>query len=504
MLQFAIVDEEIFDEQYEVTINGKIVHSIKARVSAMPYNTMWPGYQRPLNQTELTSIISFASDEEVFVCVKPNTVVLDETTDIRIRPLSKKISYEVVNGKICFALKETGAYTVELNGFHEVLTIIFDPIRNWLEQAKKERQNNGKILYYAQGIHEIGTIELESHTTVVIDSGAVLYGSFTAICAEDIKICGYGIIDGGKEERTEDTGGVLYDYEAFIPSGRDEIRNCCNEQAMLSGCMRFYRCSNISLEGVMLRDSAFWSFCAMGCDNLLIDNVKSIGMWKYNTDGIDVCNSSNVVIRNCFLRNFDDCIVVKGICGWEDRNNENILVENCVIWCDWGRSLELGAETNAPEYRNIIMRNCDLIHGSTVLMDIQHHNNAEIHHCSFENINAEYSKYQLPDTYQADMEEDFQEEANTKHPVLMGIYMMNTNCFSMRKLHGCVHDITFRNITVYKDDEVTKPESCFYGFDGHRVSNVVIENLCLNGEKVVTLEEGNIFINEYTDRIRLV
>lgn len=63
-----------------------------------------------------------------------------------------------------------------------------------------------------------------------------------------------------------------------------------------------------------------------------------------------------------------------------NKLNENILVERCVIWCDWGRALEIGAETNAPEYRNIIFRDCDIIHGSSVMMDIQHHNRAEIHH----------------------------------------------------------------------------------------------------------------------------
>ena len=52
------------------------------------------------------------------------------------------------------------------------------------------------VLYYPKGVHHIGLVELESHTTVLIDSGAVVYGSFIAFCAEDIKICGNGIIDG--------------------------------------------------------------------------------------------------------------------------------------------------------------------------------------------------------------------------------------------------------------------------------------------------------------------
>lgn len=473
MLQtMNVMDSEIFNEQYEVCLNGNKVDCIKARVSAMPYNTLWPGHQRPIEQTELTSVVSFAGNKELVISVKPLKVKPDETTDIQIRPLSKQINYQVEDGRIVFVLKEHGSYSLELNGFHEALTIIYNPVKNFLEQAEKCRQEHGTLLYYPEGIHHIGKVELESHTTVVIDSGAILYGAFSATCAEDIKICGYGVIDGSMEERKTGDSAILHDYYSLLPQCKEGIKSCCEEQKILDGC-----------------------------DNLFIDNIKQIGMWRYNSDGIDIVNSTNVVIRNSFLRNFDDCIVIKGITGWEDRNNENILVENCVLWCDWGRSLELGAETCAPEYRNIIMKNCDLIHGSTVLMDIQHHNEAEIHHVIFENINAEYTKYQLPDTYQWDMQKPFHAEANTKHPVLMGIFMMNTDYFSKRNLHGCAHDIVFKNVKVYKDEEVLMPESCFNGFEGHRVSDVTIDGLYVNGKKIDNMEEGRIFINEFTDNV---
>ncbi len=505
MLQLMnVIDSEIFNAQYEVYINGSKADCIKARVSAMPYNTVWPGYQRPMEQTELTSIVSFAGDEETVISVRPLKVRVDETTDIQIRPLSKQIQYHVENGRIVFALKEHGSYSLELNGFHEVLTIMFNPIRDFLAEAEKCRQEQGTLLYYPEGIHHIGKVELESHTTVVIDSGAVLYGSFNATCAEDIKICGYGILDGSMEERQTESNVVLHDYYSIIPTAKEEIQRRYKEQKVLDGCLRFFRCHNISVEGVILRDSSNWCFSVSGSDNVLIDNIKLVGMWRYNSDGIDVVNCSNIVIRKSFLRNFDDCIVIKGITGWENRNNENILVENCVLWCDWGRNLEIGAETCAPEYRNIIMKDCDLIHGSTVFMDIQHHNEAEIHHVIFENINAEYTKYQLPDTYQADMQKPFHAEQNTKHPVLMGIFMMNTDYFSKKNLHGSAHDIVFKNINVYKDEEVLMPESCFSGFEGHRVSDITIDGLYVNSKKINTMEEGRIYINEFTDNVNIL
>ena len=52
-----------------VTVNGIPVKTTAARVSAMPYNTPWPGMQRPLDQTELAPVLSFSSDETVTVSV---------------------------------------------------------------------------------------------------------------------------------------------------------------------------------------------------------------------------------------------------------------------------------------------------------------------------------------------------------------------------------------------------------------------------------------------------
>lgn len=108
------------------------------------------------------------------------------------------------------------------------------------------------------------------------------------------------------------------------------------------------------VEGVILCDASMWCCTFFGCDSVEVDNVKIVGQWRYNSDGIDVVNSSRVRVRNCFVRSFDDALVVKGLTQNSgepetvfigDRPVEDVTFERCVVWCDWGRGMVIGAET---------------------------------------------------------------------------------------------------------------------------------------------------------------
>ena len=390
---------------YSVYLNGEKAELNFARVSAMPFNIWWLGRQRPLDQTEEAAFVSFESDDEVYFKVN----FCDDFAKAVVRPLSKGIVPEIdEDGSIRFTLKETGTYTLELDGHHNALHIFFNPVRDFKKEAEEDEKLGRQVYYYGPGVHDAGDIDLTSHSTVVVDAGAVVYGSFSAYGAEDVKIKGYGIIDGSKEIRTSETlllpfisetgkvdANLSGDTEVFSKldkyfkkDGKELFDDYMKATKCLKGIIRFYFCQNVQCEGVIMRDSSTFCLIPARCENLVIDNVKTIGMWRYNSDGIDIFNCSNVVVKNTFLRNFDDCMVIKGIIGWDDSNNENIIVENCVIWCDWGAALEIGAETNASEYRNIIYRNCDIIHGQNTMMRVHHHNYAEVHHIHYENITA--------------------------------------------------------------------------------------------------------------------
>ena len=504
---------------YSVAINGEKAELNFIRVSAMPFNTPWPGHQRPLDQTEEAAFVSFESDGEVYFKVN----FCEDFSKAVIRPLSKNVEPEIdEDGSIRFTLKETGAYTLELDGSHNALHIFFNPVRDFKKEAEEDKKKGRKVYYYGEGVHDLGDMEIPSHSTVIVDAGAIVYGSFSSFNAEDVKIKGYGIIDGSKEIRTNDTlllpfisnsGTVdqnLYTDESalnnlgtyFERDKKDLFDKYMAETKCLKGNLRFYFCKNVEIEGVIMRDSSTFCLIPARCENVVIDNVKTVGMWRYNSDGIDIFNSSNVIVKNTFLRNFDDCMVIKGIIGWDDKNNENIIVENSVIWCDWGSALEIGAETNAPEYRNIIYRNCNIIHGQTAMMRIHHHNYADIHHVLYENINCEYTKYQEGGIIQESDDQVYFSRPNTGHPKLIDLPICSAVIYGRDDKKGITHDISFKNINVYKDSRVPEPVIALSGLnDGHKVENIIFENIVINGKRAESFDDFKYNANTFVHNV---
>ena len=56
-------------KDYKVYINGEEVPVYTCRISKYPFNTWWPGHQRPVNQTDLVSYVNLVADEKVKIAV---------------------------------------------------------------------------------------------------------------------------------------------------------------------------------------------------------------------------------------------------------------------------------------------------------------------------------------------------------------------------------------------------------------------------------------------------
>ena len=272
--------EEPRSADFFVRVNGEKVECQLARVSAMPFNRVWSGKERPLDQTEQSSFVVFEMGQPVEVEV----VVQRSFSQAVLRPISKEIAFTVEGNTIRFTISKPGQFSLELDGRNKNLTIFANPIKTY--------EPGSDTLYFGPGVHDIEKVELHSGQTLFVDSGAVVYArTIRAFDSENIRIIGHGILDFSRYERT-----------VFDPFTEED-----------SGSISFTRCTNILVDGVILRDAAWWAVTAINCFNVWYENVKLIGMWRYNADGLDFVNSQNVRITNCFVRSFDDGIVLKGV-----------------------------------------------------------------------------------------------------------------------------------------------------------------------------------------------
>lgn len=451
--------EPVFD-LYTVTVDGQEAPLYTARVSAIPFNRSWPGKQRPLDQTELAAVLSLDMTEPVEIVIHWNEPVREAI----VRPISRQVAAVIEGDTVRFTIEKPGQYSAEINGRHHNLHIFANEPEKAVDPAAFTH-------YFAPGIHDVGNLELYGSESVYIAAGAVVYGGIHAHDAENIRICGRGILDYSKNER------------------RDVLR------WEGDGLMIFARCKNVVLEGITLRDSSWWTVTAFNCVGLLYRNVKVVGMWRYNSDGFDFVNCQNVHVDGCFLRNYDDVIVFKGL-RWKapeaDRERAeknppyehmdlcNYLVENCVVWCDWGGALEIGAETVADRYTNMIYRNCDILRTDHGALRIQSGDRAVISNVLYEDIRVEFSKYDLGHKLQLSDDEVFAPPAEWKNYLIRGwIYC---NRWSNDGILGDVHDITYRNIAAYTDDPSIQPLISFKSVDeNHRFDRITIENVTLNG-----------------------
>ena len=444
---------------YTVIADGQNVPVRRCRVSAVPLNQVWPGYQRPIDQTEEAAFANFDFDGEMTLRIVPARPF----SSVTVKPASRGVIPTVEDGVITFTLPKTGMYTVELDGFHHALHLF--------TAAPKTFDTDTNTLYYGPGIHDVGIVELEDGQTVYIDAGAVVYGGFRATGKKNVRILGRGVIDNSRIERGN------------------------------GSCVFFDRCENITISGPTFVDASEWTVKFYACNHVLVEDVKLVGMWRYNADGVDFCNCHDVELRDSFLRNFDDCVVIKGLKPCDIQSVDDIRISRCVVWCDWGRALELGAETVADSFTNISFQDIDVIRTTHIAMDIQSGDRADVHGVVFDDIRVEYdTDGVLAPVYQSKDDQVYENPNPDYQPWFM--FSCIYDCmWSKDTIRGKTHDIAFRNISITAP---TMPPSKFDGFDAdHQTSNVRMENIVWNGKPVTTLEDANVTVGTFASDITI-
>ncbi len=346
---------------FEVVWNNTAQTAEPARVSAMPINRVWPGKQRSLDQTEIAWFVNLdwvEGVQEAGLLIKMDDALRQS---IEIRPLASAIAKRVDADGIHLTLNGPCCFTVEVNGSAGALHVFVNPPEYPFVPDEGD-------WYFGPGTHDAGVIMPRSGQTVYLAAGAVVYGAIFIYRAKDVRIMGRGILDASKFRRGNDpdpaNGELLEPAIAKFGLPAKDVH--------YSGAVVAYECTDLTISGITVRDSMFWTLIVRNhCRNVVIDNIKIIGQWRYNSDGINICASQNVIVRNSFVRSFDDCIVARGaVLTGESGPLDQLLVQNCVLWCDWGKSLEVWAGNIPCRIANVTFQNINLIHLSIVALDI--------------------------------------------------------------------------------------------------------------------------------------
>lgn len=288
-----------------------------------------------------------------------------------IRPLNKNVpyTYDVNRRVISFTISSSGQYTIDLTNDRTLHLFVNDmsAYTNPFTDA----------MVFTRGIHNKSNdnrinsnneIRLSSGQKVYIEADAFIQAKFIASSSNNIQIAGPGYVDGAVFTRNANTGQVLVPIE-------------------------FNYCSNITLKDFAVIDPAGWTFNMYFCNDFTIDNCKIISS-RSNGDGISLQSCNRATVTNCFVRSWDDSLVVKNYPRWDNRNIEgsttDILFDNCVLWTDLAQSMEVGFECVGQTMSNIVFQNITVLHNyHKPVFSIHNGNNANINGVHFKNVTVE-------------------------------------------------------------------------------------------------------------------
>ena len=355
----------------------------------------------------------------------------------KILPTSFGIIPIIKDKTVSFEVTRPQHLTVEINGDHiRSLHLFVNP-----EETDIPDPNDPNVIYFGPGIHEITSVIVSDNQTVYIAGGAVVRGilgeneqtgrrqaSFV-LRGKNITFRGRGIFDQGLVPRMRGRQTMSVTVDGF------------------------------KLEGVVLCNSSTWTVSMRDCNDVHINNLKLFGH-RANSDGIDINSSFDVLVENCFLRTWDDLVVVKTLRG-SNQDAGRIHVRKCVLYNEIAHALSIGAELTR-KVEDVLFEDCDIIgdHGREWTLRIYHTDKALIKNVRFENIRIEES-------------------------VKFASLWINKAVWTTDAERGHIEDVVFRNITVNNSGYPLHREIEFLGYDAdHAINNVLIENVVINGRKV--------------------
>ena len=182
---------------------------------------------------------------------------------------------------------------------------------------------------------------------------------------ENIAITGEGTLNGNadntnwwawKGTQKNDVTTLVDQAEKQVPVSQ---RIYGQGHMLRSNMIQPYKCKNILIEGVTIKNGPMWHINPVLSSNITVRNVTVVGNGP-NNDGCDPESCKDVLIEKCYFNTGDDCIAIKSGRNADGRRvnvaSENIIVRGCTMKDGHG-GVVLGSEISGSA-RNVFVEDC--------------------------------------------------------------------------------------------------------------------------------------------------
>lgn len=425
---------EPLSRDYQVTAAGQPVAVYQARVLDAPFAGKQWDFGGPY------SFANLDTDGSVELKItSPRSL-----RNVVIRPTYPDLKSKLVDDHtLILTVPGPKKMSIEPDGKKGPLLLFVNPL-----EAAAPQPDAADVIYFGPGIHRPDKIEVGSNQTLYLAGGAIVKGGVLAH-GNHIMIRGRGILDGSDWPwRQGPTPTVISIH------GKD-----------------------VTVSGITIRGASHWTIVPRNSQRVTVRNVKLCNSRVQNDDGINPCNSQDVLITDCFIRSDDDCVAMKGVdLRNENSNVERITVENSILWCDRARIFLLGHESRARFMRDIKLRNLDIIHFSMTPFLFEPGEEMQLENVTVENVR---------------IHGEGQNGIIRLRPVV--------NRYMRNKVPGHIQQIEFKNITVSGRPGPYRVQ--LMGADAeHGVHDVLFENVSISGAHL-RRESSNVIIGKHVDDV---
>lgn len=285
-------------------------------------------------------------------------------------------------------VKNLADYTVDNTGG----TLVTSKIQSAINAASGATQN---ILYVPPGRYKVGELWLKSNMTLYLAGGAILYGSSST---SDFNTGSGGVNIEGMQHaliRMNQVKNAKLLGRGAIDGNGHAIRAA----GLNASVLKIDQSSDITVDGIVSRDSSYWNTLIYRSDAVTIQNYKLINCRPNsgynNTDGVDFDETTNSKLYNAFLYTGDDGMATKNEEASGTINTKNITHEKIVVYNNSG-GCKVGTKTMGQTMDSIVFKDIDLVKAGRGLV-IDGADTAVVQNTTYQDVRIEAADSSLVD-----------------------------------------------------------------------------------------------------------